>query len=45
MDVSFENKKLRLNVFTISQRPQIDSCFEVDMLEDITEEVTPTILS
>ena len=45
IDVSFENKKLRLNVFGASQGPSIDSCFEVDTLEDIIEDATPTILA
>ena len=45
MDVSFGNKKLRLNVFGASQGPSMDSCFEVNILEDIIEDATPTILA
>ena len=45
MDVSFGNKKLRLNVFGASQGPSMDSCFEVDTLEDIIEDATPIILA
>ena len=45
IDVSFGNKKLRLNVFGASQRPSMDSCFEVDTLEDIIEDAIHTILA
>ena len=45
MDISFGNKKLRLNVFNAFQGSQTDSCFEMDILKDIMEEATPIILS
>ena len=45
MDVTFGNKELRLNMFGASQGPSMDSCFEVDTLEDIIEDATPTILA
>ena len=43
MDVSFGNKKLRLNVFSASQGPSMDSYFKIDTFEDIIEEATSTI--
>ena len=45
MDVSFGNKKLRLNVFSASQGPSMDSCFEIDTFEDIIEEATSMIFA
>ena len=45
MDVSFGNKKLRLNIFDASQGPSTDSCFTINTLEDTTEEATPIILA
>ena len=45
MDVSFENKKLRLNIFGATQRPLMDSYFEINKLKDIIEEATPIILT
>ena len=45
MDISFGNKKLRLNVFGATQRPSMDSCFEINTLDDIIEEATPLVLS
>ena len=43
MDVSFRNKKLRLNIFDNLQGPLMDSCFKVDTFEDFIEEATPKI--
>ena len=44
MDVSLENKKLRLNIFNASQKPPTYDCNEIDVLEEIIEETTPTML-
>ena len=43
MDVSFGNKKLRLNIFGDSQGPLTDSCFKVDTSEDFIEEATTKV--
>ena len=45
MDVSFGNKKLRLNMFSTSQGSSMDSYFEIDTFEDIIEETTSMIFA
>ena len=45
MDMSFENKKLRLNIFNATQGPPIEDYSKVNMLETIIEEAKPIIFS
>ena len=44
MDISFGNKRLRLNICNASLGSPIDDYGKVNMLEEIEEEATPTIL-
>ena len=37
IDVSFKNKKMRLNIFNASQRPPMDNYNEVNMLEKVID--------
>ena len=37
MDVSFENKKMRLNIFNGSPKPPMDNYNEVNMLEEVID--------
>ena len=45
MNVSFGNKKLRLNVFNAALGPPINDYGEINMLEKLVEETEPTVLS
>lgn len=40
MDISFRNRKLRLNVFNSFQGPQVDCCFKINVLENKTEKAS-----
>ena len=44
MDVSFENKKMRLNIFNTSQKPPMDNYNEVNMLEEVIDTKLPLLL-
>ena len=45
MDVSFENKKLSLNIFNTAQGPPTFDHGEINLLEKIIEDKTPTLLN
>ena len=45
IDISFKNKKLRLNVFGVSQGPSTNSCFRIDTFENIIKEATSMIFA
>ena len=44
MDVSFGNKKLRLNIFNVAQGPPTFDHGEINLLEEVLEDKTPTLL-
>ncbi|XP_043725725.1 uncharacterized protein LOC122672296 [Telopea speciosissima] len=46
MDISFGNKKLRLNIFNASLGPyREDECFALDMIDEAVSQYTPQILT
>jgi len=45
MDISFENKKIKLNIFNTSQGPSKgDDCFAIDLIEENVEKIPPHFL-
>ena len=44
MDVSFGNKKMRLNIFNASQKPPMNNYNEVNMLEEVIQTKLPLLL-
>ena len=45
MDVSFENKKLRLNIFNASLGPPVYDHNEINLLEEVIEDKAPALLN
>ena len=45
MDISFENKKLRLNIFSASQEPPMYDHNEINLLEEVIEDKAPALLN
>ena len=45
MDVSFGNKKLRLNIFNASLGPPVYNHNEINLLEEVIEDKAPALLN
>ena len=46
MDISFENKKVKLNIFNATQGPSKDEyCFAIDLIQESMKESLPLLLT